>query len=169
MVVIRHPSPVTPAFTMRLLFPCFRNKRITNFSVNLITFWYSVWENGRLIRDTSGIPPIIRDQVSHPVTNPGGDLVQKKCTRKRRGHPKAPLNVDIWFLIFDPKCSCSKRKQTLFRGILLDNTRNQKPIRSCKIGHRGLFSDYTLYFREMWKMYPNRGRCGSTACIKYWP
>ena len=34
-------------------------------------------------------------------TSPG-DLHPIKFSRKRRGHPKIPLIVDIWFLIFDP-------------------------------------------------------------------
>ena len=43
-------------------------------------------------------------------------------------------------------------------------------IRSSKIRYPGIFSDHTLIFQGMWKLYPcshNRGRRGSTSLSKY--
>ena len=31
-----------------------------------------------------------------------------------------------------------------------------------------IFSKLSLFFEEKWKMYPSRGRRGSTSCSKYW-
>ena len=40
---------------------------------------------------------------------------------------------------------------------------------SLKFWRLGSFLELTLFFEEMWKIYPNRGRRGSTPCSRYWP
>ena len=55
-----------------------------------------------------------RADLSKLATTPRGGSHPKRCTRKRQGHPKPTLIVDIRRLILDPKCGCWIRKRTLF-------------------------------------------------------
>ena len=48
----------------------------------------------------------------------GGALVEKDVpdTRKRRGHKKRTLIVDIWLLILDPNCGLKQEEFASYNG-----------------------------------------------------